>query len=42
MERETPKLDLVGLSFILGDEDLRRFAKALRLIDGGVWVTPAK
>ena len=42
MERETPKLNLVDLSFTLGDEALRRLAKALGLIDGGIWVTPAE
>lgn len=42
MEREAPKPDVVDLSFALGDEGLLRLAKALRLIDGGVWVTPAE
>ena len=42
MERETPKLNLVDLPFTLGDEALRRLAKALGLIDGGIWVTPAE
>ncbi len=36
MERETPKLNLADLSFTLGDEALRRLAKALGLIDGGI------
>ncbi len=42
MERETPKPDIVDLSFAQGHEGLLRLAKALRLIDGGVWVTPAE
>lgn len=40
MEREAPTPDIVDLSFAKGNEGLRRLAKALRLIDGGVWVTP--
>ncbi len=40
MERDAPTPDVVDLSFARGDEGLLRLAKALRLIDGGVWVTP--
>jgi hypothetical protein len=40
MEPDAPTPDVVDLSFATGDEGLLRLAKALRLIDGGIWVTP--
>lgn len=42
MEPDAPEPDVVDLSFAKGNEGLRRLAKALRLIDGGVWVTPSE
>ncbi len=40
MEFDVAESDLVELSFAPGEEGLRRLVKALRLIDGGIQVTP--